>query len=113
MKAKKKMWYKNNAEGFCSRQFCLIQVECSHQIRVLKMDAILGIIPTPSLHSDESEAQRLNDLAQGHTIGSQAAARTLVSKLPGQISFYYIRLVLGGLKKGKYKGRFLHKLNQL
>lgn len=64
-----------------------------------KAGIISGIIPTPSFYSNESEAQRLNDLVQGHTTGSKAAARTLVSKLPGQISFYYITLPWGGLKK--------------
>lgn len=88
---------KNNAEGFFSRQFCLVQVEGSHQVS-FKAGIISGIIPTPSLYSNESEVQKLKDLVQGHTVGSKAVARTLVSKLPGQISFYII-LPLGGLKK--------------
>lgn len=92
------MWNKNNAEGFCSRQFCLVQVEGSHQVS-FKAGIISGIIPTLSLYSNESEAQKLNDLVQGDTVGSKAVARTLVSKLPGEISFYYIILPLGGLKK--------------
>ena len=57
-----------------------------------KAGIISGIIPTPSLYSNESEDQRLNDLVQGHTTGSKAVARTLVSQLPGQISIYYIIL---------------------
>lgn len=57
------------------------------------------MIPTPSLHSNESEAQKLNDSVQGHTVGSKAAAWTLVSKLPGQLSFYYVTLLSGGLKE--------------
>lgn len=110
----KNMWAKKNAAGFCSKQFCLVQVERSHQIS-FKAGIISGIIPTPSLYSNKSEAQRLNDLVQGHTIGSKAVARTLVSKLPGQISFYYIILPLGGLKKKWKVWRviFFHKLNQL
>lgn len=36
-KKKKKKWYKNNSEGFCSRQFCLVQVEWGHRVRVLKL----------------------------------------------------------------------------
>lgn len=100
--------------SFCSKQFCLVQVEWSHQIS-FKAGITSGIIPTPSLYSNESEAQRLNDLVQGHTIGSKAVARTLVSKLPGQISFYYIILTLGGLKKKwkVWRVTFFHKLNRL
>lgn len=65
--SKKKMRCKNNAEGFCSRQFCLVQVEWSHQVRVLT-GIISSIVPTPSFYNNESEPYRLNDLvAQGHT----------------------------------------------
>lgn len=75
-------WSKNNAEGSCSRQFCFIQVEESNQVRVLRLNAT-GHHPKPYLFTrDTSEALRLNDQPPG----SAAAARTLVSKLPNQIS---------------------------
>lgn len=47
----------------------------------LKAGIISGIILTPSLYSNEYEAQRLNDLVQGHPPGSKAAVRTLLSRL--------------------------------
>ena len=81
----------------------------------LKADIISGIILTPSLYSNEYEAQSLNDLVQGHPIGSKAAVRTLLSRLQAKspsidTTLYY----LGRFKEEEesMKGDFFHKLNQ-
>lgn len=89
---KKSMWYKNSAERFCSRQFCLVQVEWSHLIRVLKLSAISGMIPTPALYKWWIWSPKFKWLVQGHTIGSKAAAKTLVSNSqarPPSTTLYY------------------------
>lgn len=59
------MWTKNNAEGSCSRQFCLIQVEENNQVRVLRPNAILDIIPKLFYFLVmASDALLLNDLSK-------------------------------------------------
>lgn len=54
------MWSKNNAEGSCSRQFCLIQVEENNRF---KAECNLGHNSKPFLFtSDASDALQLNNL---------------------------------------------------
>lgn len=47
-----------------------------------KAGIIPGIIPTPSLDSNETEAQRLNDLVQSRTLRVKPLLEPLVSKSP-------------------------------
>lgn len=107
---KKKKWYKNNSEGFCSRQFCLCTSRMRSSSQSFKAGVISGIIPTPSLYSNEPEAQRLNDLVQGRTLKVKPSLESWC-----QISFYYNSTTIWMFikKRGKYKGWFFHKLNQL
>lgn len=113
-KKKKKKWRKNKAEGFCSKQFCLVQIEWSHQVS-LKAGIISGIILTPSLYSNKYETQRLNDWVQGLPTGSKAAVRTQLSRLQAKSSIDTTLHYLGKFKEEQesMKRDFFHKLNQL